>query len=108
MIAAFTGSADFALEKTEAHELATAAANVARHYEIGGASEIVTDWCNLAMCLGIVYGPRLYAVMGKRRQTKPTATETRANVGKVEPAPAPRARDPFAPLSGPADYHQAA
>lgn len=68
MLAVLTKTQELAIDKTEAETLATGVANVARHYDIGGASQKTLDWFNLIQALALVYGTRLYAVRGKFRK----------------------------------------
>lgn len=69
MLAAVTKTPEFAIEESEAKQLATAAANVARHYDMG-ATQKTLDWSNLIQCLALIYGSRIYAVRVRKKQEK--------------------------------------
>lgn len=91
ILASFTKTPELALDKEEAKQVATAVANVSRHYDVQ-ASEKAMDWTNLFMALGMVYGTRLYAIRAKRSQiaaskptpVKPTASKSAPNENVVE------------------------
>lgn len=50
-----------ALEQSEADQLASAIANVSRHYNFG-ASQKTLDWGNLMIALGVIYAPRVMMI----------------------------------------------
>jgi len=80
MLAAITKTQELAIDPAEANQLATAMSNVSRHYDIA-ATQKSMDWANLLMCVGMVYGTRIYAIRAKR-PPRPT---------RQQPAPAPGA-----------------
>lgn len=59
MLAAFTRVEELALEKDESKLLADAVAEVALHYPMTIDPKVLA-WSNLAMCAGMVYGPRVF------------------------------------------------
>lgn len=62
---------ELVLTKDEANGLAKAAADVASHYPTTIDPKVLA-WCNLAMAVGIVYGPRVYMIsQRKSRRTSP-------------------------------------
>lgn len=50
---------EIALEKSEAKALAEATAEVAKHYPMAIDPKTIA-WVNLATCMGLTYGPRVY------------------------------------------------
>jgi hypothetical protein len=57
MLASSTQVPELLLAPEEAHQIATALANVQRHYAIEASAKAV-DWANLMMVVGAVYGTR--------------------------------------------------
>lgn len=49
------------LDKVEAEKLSEAIGAVGRHYNME-TSQKALDWSNLLMALGMIYGPRMFAV----------------------------------------------
>lgn len=73
MLAAITKTSELALDNDEAKQLATASANVAKHYNML-IDPKTADWANLIMVMGMVYGTRLMAIRMRRtteRRDKP-------------------------------------
>lgn len=65
MIAAGTGFAELAIDNQEAHLLADAAADVAKHYDFLPDPR-TQAWLNLAMVAGAIYGPRVWAISARK------------------------------------------
>lgn len=65
MLAGIAKTPELELDAMEAKDLATAAAAVARHYDMTMTAKAM-DWTNLIMTLGAVYGTRLMAVRMRR------------------------------------------
>lgn len=80
MLAALTSIKEMELDKDEAKALSSAAANVARHYDVS-ASQKSLDWANLVMVAGSLYGSRIFAY----RLRRSTERKTKA---QAQPAPA--------------------
>lgn len=70
MLSAITKIPELKIDKDESEILGRGIANVARHYDIGGASEKTLDWFNLIQALAMVYGPRVFVVAGRRKQKR--------------------------------------
>jgi hypothetical protein len=68
MLAAMMNAPALGISQQEANAVASAAANVARHYDLGSTSQQTADWCQLALALGVVYGPRIMAMMPERKK----------------------------------------
>jgi len=77
MLAFGTGVPELAIEQAEAHSVAAAYVQVARHYPILQQSEKVLDWGGLLSALGMVYGTRLYAMRSKPRPQKAPQADNR-------------------------------
>lgn len=73
ILAAFIKVPELALDPREADEMAKAAANVARHYDVS-ASVKTLDWVNLATTCATVYGTRIYAARLRMKEEKTKAT----------------------------------
>jgi hypothetical protein len=73
-----------ALQPAEATIVAQNIVAVARHYDLQ-ASAKATDWGNLIVSLGVVYGPRVVAVSSR----KATEAKVRRGHGTPSVAPAP-------------------
>lgn len=58
-------SPDIQLDKDESRQLAEAAANVARHYDLE-ATQKTLDWSAFITCLAMVYGTRIFAYRARR------------------------------------------
>ena len=67
MMAAFLSVPELAIDEQEAALIASASAEVAKHYDIVPDPK-TQAWINLAMALGAVYGPRAYIIYNKSRQ----------------------------------------
>jgi hypothetical protein len=61
-LAALTKTPELALDPEEAANIARAAGNVARHYDIPEMPAKMIDWANLAICCAATYGPRVMAI----------------------------------------------
>jgi hypothetical protein len=76
ILASVTKTPEFALEMAEANSLATAIANVARHYDVG-ATQKTLDWTNLVSTMTVIYGTRIFAARNRlgreRAQSSPEA-----------------------------------
>lgn len=70
------------LSEAECGQLALAAARVARHYDVPGASEKVVDWTNLVGTLMLVYGTR-WAAARMARDAAKAAKKTEENKSVV-------------------------
>lgn len=66
MLAAISRTPEFALSEDESKRMASAAADVAKHYNIA-ATEKQMAWLNLAMCGGSIYGPKFFAAKSRMR-----------------------------------------
>lgn len=66
MLAYMTKVSELKIDESEGKILATGIANVAKHYDIGGADAKTLDWFNLFQSLAIVYGPRIYMIRANR------------------------------------------
>ena len=66
LLAAIAKTPELALDETEAKQLAEAATNVARHYNIEAGAKAI-DWSNLMIAMGMIYGTRIAAVMNKKK-----------------------------------------
>jgi len=69
MLAAIAGAPEFAIEQSEAKQLAIGIANVGRHYDMR-INEKAVDWLFLIQTCAIVYGPRIAVLMAKNRPPK--------------------------------------
>ncbi len=84
------------LEKAEAEQLAKAAANVSRHYDVPGMSDKVVDWTNLLGTCAMIYGPRIMAARITRAAKK--AETVAAKKANSERPPEVAAQNPgFSP-----------
>jgi hypothetical protein len=63
----FVNIDELRITKDEADTLATASANVARHYQWGVLAEKTKDWLVLAGCSCMIYGPRMEQARKRRR-----------------------------------------
>lgn len=81
---------EIALSKTEAETLAKATADVAKHYPTSISPKTIA-WCNLATCVGLTYGPRVYMVRSRLDKEK------RERKGAPEPTPAANEAAAFIP-----------
>lgn len=78
ILSAALNTPELELEKIESQALAEATANVARHYPTSISAKTI-DWCALATCLGLTYGPRVVLVrnrLAKERERKEPGTPT--------------------------------
>lgn len=74
MMAAALKTPELALEKDEAQAMATAIAEVSRHYPMTIDPKTMA-WINLASCASMVYGPRLYMISTRKNGEKEKAKE---------------------------------
>jgi hypothetical protein len=91
MLAGITSTAELALDKAEADQLAKAAADVAQFYDVGVSGKTLA-WINLTQCVGMIYGTRLFAIRQRRqndRMRRPTgpAPQPAQRPGEVKVAP---------------------
>lgn len=70
MLAGITKTPELVLDKAESDSIANATAKVAEHYDVVASPKIVA-WCNLAMCLGAVYGTRFVAISARKKTERP-------------------------------------
>src|SRR5271166_686667 len=73
-LAGLTKTPELALTEPEAKQLAVCSANVARHYEIPGLSEVAMDWTYLIVAIVLTYQPRMKAI-GRRKKDEAAAAE---------------------------------
>lgn len=78
MLSAALQEPNLALSKEEAHGLAEAAAEVARHYPTTIDPKMMA-WANLAMAVGLVYGPRVYTLTKGKKKTRTSADVVQFN-----------------------------
>lgn len=69
MLAAISKTPELALSENESEQLASAAAGVARHYNIS-ASQKALDWGNFALVLGVMYGPRFVMITQRHKDER--------------------------------------
>lgn len=69
MLAGLTSTPEIALDKEEAHNLAVAAAEVAKFYPAQVDPKALA-WFNLMLAAGVVYGPRVYLIRERMRAEK--------------------------------------
>lgn len=74
------------LTQGESQQMATAIANVAKHYPTTVIDPKIVDWGNLIMCLGMAYGPRVYMIRERVQQER--QDKRAAQVRNGLPAPA--------------------
>lgn len=82
MAAAFLKSPELALEKTEADALAGAISEVEKHYSISLSPE-ARAWLGLATVGAMVYGPRAYSIIERRKREKRSGQPAKASVPAV-------------------------
>ena len=70
MLAAMVKVPELAIDPAEAQSLAKAAANVARHYDLG-ASQKTLDWISLGTVIASIYGPRAIAMFLAEKKQPP-------------------------------------
>lgn len=70
MLSMITKTPELMLNEQEAKTLASAMEKVARHYDIGGASQKTVDWVNLVTALGAVYGTRIVMYSASKKQRR--------------------------------------
>jgi len=78
-LASLTSTPELTLDPAESKALAQAAANVARHYDMPGMSQVMVDWGNLIVVAATCYGSRLMAV--RLRHAKEAEARKAARVG---------------------------
>lgn len=89
MGAAALKTPELALSEGEAQQMAIAITNVAKHYPTTVIDPKIVDWGNLAMCLAMAYGPRVYMI---RERLKEEQTQRRQNAQtRGLPTPSPGA-----------------
>ena len=88
MLAGITRVAELDMEQEEAHKLAQAGANVARHYDMATSGKAL-DWTNLLFVIGEIYGSRVVAIRLRRMADKIGEPETvaPATTRTVNPKP---------------------
>jgi hypothetical protein len=99
MLAGLTSTPELALDKDEAHNLAVAAAEVAKFYPTTIDPKALA-WFNLMLAAGVVYGPRVYLIR-ERLKAERAKDVTPGSAGNPGPAfeppltvqPAPPATD---------------
>lgn len=74
MLAGLTKTPELALDKSESDAIADATAKVAVHYDVTASPKIVA-WCNLTMCLGMVYGTRFIAISARKKNERAKRSE---------------------------------
>lgn len=79
MLAHAIKTPELALTKEESEQMATAAANVARHYDVR-ASEKAIDWANLCLALGVCYGTRFVAISSRKKEERRAATTAQTGI----------------------------
>lgn len=75
MLAAFLKTPELALDADEAKKLSEAVSTVANLYEVPLLDEKSQAWLGLAMCGGMIYFPRVVAVMNNRKKNRPQAVQ---------------------------------
>lgn len=92
ILAAGLKTPEIALSKVEAETLAKATAEVAKHYPHAIDPKTIA-WVNLATCMGLTYGPRVYMIRqrldNEKRERRKGPAPTPANVNASEPEPGP-------------------
>lgn len=83
MLASIVKTPELALTEIEAKTLAKATADVAQFYPATFNPEIMA-WFNLASCVGVCYGPRIYMIR-KRKEAERKAKNS--NPEKVDNQP---------------------
>jgi hypothetical protein len=66
----FLACPELALDEEESKMLGTAAADVAKHYDVI-VDEKTQAWISLSFALSAVYGPRIFAVYARMKEPKP-------------------------------------
>ncbi len=86
MLYAVTKVEELSIDESEAKELARAAQNVARHYDVA-ASQKSLDWANFVGAMCMVYGTRLYAFRNRKRAeaARPVDGDVRAHAAQGAP-----------------------
>lgn len=92
ILAAGLKTPEIALSKVEAETLAKATAEVAKHYPHAIDPKTIA-WVNLATCMGLTYGPRVYMI---RQRLDAEKRDRRARSG-AGPTPAPANTNADAP-----------
>lgn len=85
ILAAALQTPELALQKAEAKGLADALAEVSSHYPMAIDPKTMA-WVNLATCVGITYGPRVYMI--RKRMEADSAAKMR----RATHAPTPEAQ----------------
>lgn len=89
MLAGLTKIPELQMDKAESDMLAKGIAGVAEHYETVAMSPKTAAWVNLGQIAAMVYGPRIFAGMARKRASKPQ----RAAPPSQPQSPAPAAPD---------------
>lgn len=87
LLAAGLSSPELMMTEDEGKVIGTAAAAVARHYDLQ-ASQKAIDWGNLVVALGAFYGPRIVAIRMRRKSERNERRAANAGV-PVQQASAP-------------------
>jgi len=93
MLGAILKAPELEIEKDEAKQLATAAGNVMRHYDVRTTQKAL-DWAALGVCAGTIYGGRLIALSIRQRRERAERAE------QAPPAGANGAGEPTIVQSG--------
>lgn len=75
MLSGVFNAPQWAIEKSEADQVASATNTVLSHYKIPGLDQRTQDWMNFALVMGVVYGTRIMATARKPKAEKPIAPE---------------------------------
>lgn len=106
LLAAGMAAPELELSETEAETVAKNIVAVTRHYDLQQTAK-ATDWGNLVVSLGVVYGGRLIRISARRKVEKAarrgaTAPGTGFNPAPVNHAPQqPQVREPPRPAPAP-------
>lgn len=76
MLAAITKIPELKIEQAESKQLAEAAANVARHYNVQASAKAI-DISNLVMVCIMLYGSRIYAINARMKSERAQRAEPR-------------------------------
>lgn len=98
MLAGLTSTPELALDKEEAHDLALAAAEVAKFYPAQVDPKVLA-WFNLMLAAGVVYGPRVYLIRQRVKADKARNITPEA-AHHFEPPLTPAASAPSASQDG--------
>lgn len=102
LLAAGLSAPELTLSDAEAEIVSKNIVAVARHYDLQATAK-ATDWGNLIVSLGVVYGGRFVSLTARKRQENAMRRQQRAN----PPPPPPRHQSPVASVTNPTPtYHQ--